>query len=237
MQVCHYTNEAGELRLSSEYNEEANAVWRSIGGAYNGAEREWVFPPDCADRALEEVKRLFGVADEAVEVQVSSLINAIGDGPFRGWTDGSQVTLGGYVLASRRYKDGRADIKARLVAGRIGMSGGSSKKPKVAPTDDTVFKLEVRRDFAEDNRIPFDEPVAPKVAGRAPARTAPAAAPAAPQGDGESTATFKRGIHLLRIEVPGGSSEATADIVRTLIENMDDEELLRRLRPLITGGV
>lgn len=225
MQANHYVNDAGELRVSCEYNDDTIASFRSVGGLYDGSNREWVFPAASRRMAEGEVKRLFGLSEKTVTVQVASLIDASGGRTFSGWTDGKQVTLGGYVLATRRFRDGRAELKAPLAAGRIPATGGSTKKPKVNPAPDTVFIIEVREDFAEANGLRSEI-----VPGREDERGAPAPEEESEEGD------FAKGTHLLRIEIPGGSREETAKRVRIIVEGWDDEELLKRLRPLITGG-
>ena len=218
MQVSHYSNSAGELRLSCERSEGLDAVLRSIGGGFDGAAREWVFPKRVAVRAEEEIARHFGLSDESVEVHVAAHSLSGGDGAFRGWRDGTQVTLGGYVLAARRYRDGRPEIKEPLVGGSIPASGGSTKNPRVEPTQDAVFSLEVRVDFADANGLRTVE---------------------VPPGEGqedpepEDPVDFRAGNYRLSVEIPEGSAEGTAMTVRQLVDAWDNQELLRRLRPAI----
>jgi len=221
MQVCHYTNPAGEFRVGCEYNEASIAVWRSMGGRFDGVNKEWVFPGSSADRVSKEVERLFGLSDEnPVTVRVRAGDMGSGDGAFRGWSDGPQVTLGGYVLATRRQRDQRATQVVPLVEGLIPMSGGSAKRPAVNPSPDAIFEIEVRRDFADANGLDYEE---------APT----AAAGSTPRGAVAEERTFSRGPHLLRVDVPGGPETQTVLAVRSFIEAMDDTELLKRLRPII----
>lgn len=66
-----------------------------------------------------------------------------------GWReDGSQIVLGGYSLASRRGRDFAANAIETLVQGVFGTSGGSVKSPRANCSDDSVFGLNVRKDFA-----------------------------------------------------------------------------------------
>ena len=66
-----------------------------------------------------------------------------------GWsTYDAQIVLGGYVLASRRGRDYSANCIETLVKGSFGKTGGSVKNPKANCSDDSVFGLHVRKDFA-----------------------------------------------------------------------------------------
>jgi hypothetical protein len=63
--------------------------------------------------------------------------------------DAGQLTVGWFVLASRRTKHEAAKIYAQLVRGEIPVNGGSTKHPTVSASIDAVFVLFVPPDFAD----------------------------------------------------------------------------------------
>lgn len=93
--------------------------------------------------------------------------------PKLGWEEhGNIATVGGYLLASRQARDYSVKCHETLVRGQFDKSGGSAKSPRVDCHDDILFELEVRRDFAVNNNLPFrelDQPVVqPAEAARVP---------------------------------------------------------------------
>jgi hypothetical protein len=101
---------------------------------------------------VDAVKDLFGVSAEVVTVLVTR--RRYVDGHYVGdFSDGEQADIGGYVLAERRGRDSRANIVETLIAGTIPSGGGSAKNPRVNCSDDCVFELQVRRDFADERGL------------------------------------------------------------------------------------
>lgn len=165
------TRTDNELRISCPYNPEVISEFRSRGGKWDAATKEWVFSNGAVKNGEIAVNTLFGSSTETVTVRVGREddglvymtateaqekgIDTQTSGRFRdrdpvpGYTGRQYLTIGGYLLASRRYRDSGAEITETLVSGTIPRSGGSVKNPAVSETEDAVFELEVRRDFAE----------------------------------------------------------------------------------------
>ena len=142
-----------ELRVACEYSESVIAAFRARGGKWNAGAKEWVFENGAKENGRGCIERLFGLAEEVVTVRVGKAewkcATDTSTDKTPGWSDGQACMLGGYVLASRRGRDCRANLIATLCEGTVGSCGGSVKNPRVAPSSDAIFELEVRRDFAE----------------------------------------------------------------------------------------
>ncbi len=131
--LSSYVVEGKKIKIYSAYSESIVETCRKWGGKYeNGC---W----NISSSRLQEVQEMLGVnqADQ-VEVEVNK----------SNWNGYAQISVGWYVLASRRGRDSRADIYADLIAGEIPKSGGSMKNPGVCPSSDARFRLFVPRDFA-----------------------------------------------------------------------------------------
>jgi hypothetical protein len=173
------TQTSNEFRVSFPYNPDVIAEMKSRGGKWDATAKEWVFANGSMKNGELAIDQLFGSSEDTVTVQVGHeddgklyLSNAeckekglpesrpgLGENAC-GWVEipgkkkagfkGRQyLRLGGYLLASRRGRDYGAEIVETLVSGTIPKSGGSVKNPAVSASDDSVFELEVRRDFAE----------------------------------------------------------------------------------------
>lgn len=146
------TPDAGQIQIRGPYSTSNNDAWRALGGKYS--QGAWHLPDNSTTR--ETVAQLFGCKSELIEVLVP-LARA----------DGSQtLQIGGYVLASRRSRDSRAEMPdgVSLAAGSLPRSGGSVKSPRVAADADTVFRLTCRVSFAQANGLqPAAEPEAPTI--------------------------------------------------------------------------
>jgi len=167
-----------ELKVTSPYNPAVIAELRSRGGKWDGT--SWVFSAGSVKNGLAAIKELFGLSEEIVTIQVGKadagtayLTNAQAAekglplpfperGPqhagsvqvrpaVHGWKNDQYLTIGGYILASRKGRDSRADIIETLVSGKIPSGGGSVKNPSVNASDDCVFELDVRKDWAIAN--------------------------------------------------------------------------------------
>lgn len=146
------TPDAGSIQIRGPYSTINNDAWRALGGKYS--QGAWHLPDNSTTR--ETVAQLFGAKSDLVEVLVP-LSRA----------DGSQtLQIGGYVLASRRSRDSRAELPdgVSLAAGSLPRSGGSVKNPRVAADTDTVFRLACRTSFADAHGLqPAATPAAPEI--------------------------------------------------------------------------
>lgn len=105
----------GLIEVYSPYSPDNNVEFRSLGGKF--ASDHWVIRD--TPEARKTLAELFGAQSELVEVLVPASL--LSDGPI--------VQHGGYVLASRRFRDGRVNMPdgVSLAAGSFGASGGSHK--------------------------------------------------------------------------------------------------------------
>jgi len=139
-----------------------------------------VFENGAVKNGLLALKELFGLAEETVMIQIGKkddgrehITNAEAlekglEQPFpdksstacglvqvrppkAGWSNDQYVSIGGYLLASRRGRDYGANIHETLVSGTVPKSGGSVKNPNVSLSADCVFEVEVRKDWAIAN--------------------------------------------------------------------------------------
>lgn len=170
------TSTESETRIKAPFNPINNAEFRARGGKFDGDTKEWVLR---SEQAAPLIAELFGTSDEVVKVRVSQKIANGRDG---------FLYIGGYTLAARKGRDCRAEIVEPLVAGTIPSSGGSVKNPRVNASDDAVFELEVRRDFAEKHGLV--EP--PASAAKIKIAESPAVNPLASFSDAEIRAEFAR---------------------------------------------
>lgn len=137
MQTSFSVN-AGKIQVSGPFSEKNNTVWRSLGGKFSDG--AWSIPDNPSAR--ERIESMFGAKSEIVDVLVP-----IGHPEVKG---SGTLQIGGYVLASRRFRDGRVAMPSgvSLAAGSFPSSGGSVKSPRVSAADDTVFRLSCRASFA-----------------------------------------------------------------------------------------
>lgn len=129
--------EDGRIVVAGPYSESNNAKYRELGGKFTGG--NWVLPDN--DNVRVTLAELFGAKSDDVEVLV----------PLDRATGTNILQIGGYVLAQRRGRDWRVQMPdgVSLDAGTLPASGGSMKNPRVCASDDTVFRVRVRRSFAE----------------------------------------------------------------------------------------
>lgn len=129
--------EGGKITVSGPYSESNNAAWRRLGGKFSSG--AWVLPDN--DTVRTELVIRFGAKSDEVEALVP---NSKANG-----TD--IIQLGGYVLAQRRFRDGRVTMPdgVSLESGGFPPSGGSFKHPRVSASDDTVYRVRVRQSFAQ----------------------------------------------------------------------------------------
>ena len=101
------------------------------------------------DTVRAALVEMYGAKSDEVEVMV----------PAAKCTGYGILQFGGYVLAHRRFRDGRVSMPdgVSLAAGGFAASGGSAKNPRVAASEDTVFRLLVRRSFAEKHALQVAE--------------------------------------------------------------------------------
>ncbi len=168
------------LEVTSPYNPDVIDAFKARGGKWDGDKKCWAFESGSVKNGLLAVKELFGISEETVTIQVEKaddgreyMSNAEAiekgvppsrpdDGPLAcgtvqvrppkvGWQNGQYVSVGGYLLASRRGRDYGANLVETLVSGTVPKTGGSVKNPDVRLAEDCVFELEVRKDWAIDN--------------------------------------------------------------------------------------
>lgn len=126
----------GKIVVSGPYSESNNARYRSLGGKFSGG--NWVLPDNDSVRAA--LAEMYGTKSDPVEVLV----------PLEKAEGRDILQIGGYVLAQRRGRDWRVQMPdgVSLASGSFPASGGSMKHPMVNASNDTVFRLVVRSEFA-----------------------------------------------------------------------------------------
>lgn len=139
----HITLEDGTIGVRGPYSESNNSQYRSLGGKFSNG--KWTLPDN--DTTRKTLAELFGERSEEVEVLA----------PAESCTGkyGTIVQLGGYVLAQRRGRDSRVEMPSgvSLAAGRFRSSGGSVKNPRVSLDDDVIFRVCVRKSFADSMKL------------------------------------------------------------------------------------
>lgn len=127
----------GKISVSGPYSDSNNERWRSLGGKFSGG--FWNLPDNETTRSV--IAELFGAKSDEVEALV----------PLDKATGYNVLQIGGYVLAARRFRDSAVVMPdgVSLASGSFPKSGGSVKNPRVAASDDTVFRLRCRKSFAE----------------------------------------------------------------------------------------
>ena len=131
----------GAIIIAGPYSPDNNQDYRECGGKFrDGA---WRLPDNPSSRGT--VAALFGERSDEVEVLVPAAL--VSDGPV--------VQFRGYVLASRGGRDWRVRMPdgVSLEAGGFSGFGGSVKHPRVALSDDVVFRLRCRKAFADYHNL------------------------------------------------------------------------------------
>lgn len=149
-------NEMNEIKTNAKYVEKKDKIevytpfsWKvvkeakAMGGKFDREKSCWIFPKE----RLSEIQEKIGKKGEVVRARV----------PIAKTEAGDSISIGWYVLASRRSRDAEANITARLISGEIPSSGGSVKYPLVAASDDSVFLVYMYRDFAEKQGLEYEE--------------------------------------------------------------------------------
>lgn len=139
--ISRYWVDNNVVRVKTEsYSDKVRVACRSIGGTFiDGC---WVLPIE----RLPDIQEMLGKDfDDLVEAEVCK----------KDWSGFEQITIGWYVLASRRYCNSAAEIYGKLVAGSIPYKGGSKSSPSVRPSDDAKFHIWVPRDFALARGLPI----------------------------------------------------------------------------------
>ncbi len=142
-----------EILISSHFHPKNNEFFRSCGGKFDRNESVWRIPISSRPQVLSR----YGHGPKVI-VHVSA---PDWDGKF----DSDTMTVGPYVLVSRPHRDYSAKYHdAVLVEGEIPSRGGSIKNPRVNPSEDAVFRLEVPRSFAEARGLQIvEEPGATEI--------------------------------------------------------------------------
>ena len=131
------------LMVRGPYSDSNNSKYRTLGGKFTDG--RWQLPDNETTR--EKLAELFGSKSELVEVKVPvNHASVFGYGTLQ---------IGGYVLATRRYRDGRVEMPhgVSVASGGFPSSGGSQKSPRVCPDDETVLRLTCRESFANSHGL------------------------------------------------------------------------------------
>ena len=129
----------GKILILGPFSAKNNEIWRSLGGKFSGG--SWVFPD--TEGARLRVVELFGAKSDEVVAIIPLSLEAVLE-------NGGCMSIGGYVLATRRGRDYSVQTAdgVTLEAGSFPSSGGSVKHPRVAASTDAVFALRCRASFA-----------------------------------------------------------------------------------------
>jgi len=149
-------NERNEKKLNAKYVENGDVLevytpfsWnvvresKALGGKFNREKSCWTFPKE----RLFKIQEKLGKRGEIVKAKV----------PISKTEGKDSITIGWYVLASRKSRDSQANINSTLISGEIPNSGGSMKYPSVNASNDSVFSVCMYRDFAEKQGLEFEE--------------------------------------------------------------------------------
>jgi len=137
---------ADKITIQSPFSESNNSKFRSCGGKFEHG--QWVFSNTPVVQKM--IDELWGTSEKIVTIEISK-DKLMELEEFSGIvTMGSSYEVGGYVLAQRRSRDYAAQLAetVQIWSGTIPSSGGSFKNPAVKASDDAVFRLNVREDFA-----------------------------------------------------------------------------------------
>lgn len=127
------TKENGKIKVQSDYNADFVKRAKLLHGKW---ERPyWVFPEENEPEVKELLMRIYG--ENGDEQEAVDLIVSIGQ-----MDDAQTLSLGGYKLASRRFRDEavRLGDNVILLNGDFAISGGSAKYPRVSASKDAVVK-------------------------------------------------------------------------------------------------
>jgi hypothetical protein len=141
-----------DIVVTGPYNQQAINRWRTVCGRYSDG--QWTLPETVDSQAA--VHDLFGSSDEEVVARVHM------DHPEVKGTYSDTLTIGGYVLARRRFRDRPVQlaIGVHLMSGTWDGRGGSAKSPRVTWSGRApIVELEMRRDFAEEHGLEIIGPI------------------------------------------------------------------------------
>lgn len=133
--------------IFSEYASSLVDNFRRNGGRWDSEKKGWQFSAEQGAAIFDE---LFGNGDVVSVTVPKSKTSDPSDG---------FAMIGGYVLAVRKSRDysPRLGTGVSLVSGHFPGSAGSMKHPAVDASDDTVYRLNVYRSFAEKNGLQIEE--------------------------------------------------------------------------------
>lgn len=117
---------------------------KTMGGKFDREKSCWTFPKE----RLSEIQEKLGERGEIVKAKVPVA---------KAEEDDGSVTIGWYVLASRKDRDSEANIHTTLISGEIPAGGGSMKYPSVSASEDAVFSVYMYRDFADKQGLEYEE--------------------------------------------------------------------------------
>jgi len=138
-----YVENKGKIEVYSPFSWTVVKEAKAMGGKFDREKSCWTFPKE----RLSEIEEKLGKKGEVVKAKV----------PLSKTKEDSSITIGWYVLASRKYRDARANLHSTLISGEIPSAGGSMKYPDVNASNDSIFSVYVYRDFAEKHELEYEE--------------------------------------------------------------------------------
>lgn len=152
--MCTIKINQTSVAVYADYNVKAIRAFRAASGKWNAAESAWVFSRDNEDVLRKICVELYGFFDEPIVPKTAVVVDLdVYD------YDGNSLSLGGYRIAERRFRDSAVRLfhDAAVLEGGFSSSGGSVKNPWLAPQKGT--KLRVAIPTALANRLILEDGV------------------------------------------------------------------------------
>lgn len=146
--MCKISVTDSTISIVADYNTEAIRAFKNASGRWNPATSAWVFSAENTDVVSKICHELYGFFDETI-IPRTTVILDLDLYPC----SGNSLSLGGYRIAERRYRDNAVKLfhDAAVLEGGFYGSGGSMKNPHLAPKEGT--KLRVAIPTALANRL------------------------------------------------------------------------------------
>ena len=122
----------GKFTVEAPYNAEFVKRAKLIRGRWDGRNKVWSFPEECADVVREVLRSVYGEdGSECARVNVRVDISGI---------DGEEITFCGWSICRRIYRDSPVKMAdgVALISGGFGVSGGSRANPRCNPEPGTA---------------------------------------------------------------------------------------------------
>lgn len=160
--MCTISITSNNISIKADYTTATVNAFRAASGKWRPTTLEWVFSKDNIDVLRKTCLSLFGFFDEEIVPKTAVIIDL---DVFE--YDNNTLSLGGYRIAERRYRDAAAKLfhDAVVMEGGFSSSGGSVKNPHLGPTKGTKIRVSIptalaNRLIAENNGVSFAEPQA-----------------------------------------------------------------------------